>query len=169
MTYFRIKPGGPTLDIPPDPAWDNAEGFKSMRMEETTDVSDPERDLASLTDAHVRALLDPGGCSDEDFMDAAAAGLVVAEVSINACDYPERRGSRHTDDGDRILAEAQRIAEGLDDVEAEMLGGVGIFHINRARRLIAIGLIIEKVPPPYGDHRVSPAGRLVLALRERSR
>jgi hypothetical protein len=48
VTYFRST-GKPGVTIAPSPEWGNAADFKSVTMEPTTDVIDPDR-LATLRD-----------------------------------------------------------------------------------------------------------------------
>jgi hypothetical protein len=144
----------------------------------TTPTPSDRPDLSRLTDAHVRALLAIDTCSDEDYDEAAKAGL----VHYGDCSC--------TDFGIAIGAEAQRIADGLSDeqavVLAEVLGFVdgndeythfSYHHASRKRRmarsLCDVDLLIAEVAEsdtgrPGIAYRHTPAGRLVLALRGRT-
>lgn len=122
-------------------------------------------DLSRLTDAHVRALLDPPGCAGEDFGAAHDAGLVRMKWGR----------LEHTDEGRRALTEAQRIADGLSPRQAASLAAVArhpegdVIMASSA----AVDFVVRDLArlTHRGDDRdllhITPLGRLVLALHER--
>lgn len=115
--------------------------------------------LADLTDAHVRALLDPDGCSVEDWEETVAAGLAFRDHGYS---HPTTKA---------LLAEAQRIADALfPDEVATLREDTTCFYLDDARVPEQHGLL-RRLPGHHaiGGYEVTPAGRLVLALRERSR
>ena len=127
--------------------------------------------LAKLTDAMTQALL---GSTDAADIDAAiSAGLMKGRFS-----YDDEGGDcevvTFTDDARRLLAEAQRIAEGLTPLQVDILTGQADIHeaVEAYEHGVAWsglrehGLIQERW---WFDHEPTPAGRLVLALRERQR
>lgn len=99
--------------------------------------------LATLTDAHVRALLDLG---TDDF------------AHMHAVDVLQGLGWTG-DDAQRIKAEAQSIADALTPEVAAVLRAVVRGDDERINRMM-------KARP--GVLRELPAARLVLALRERA-
>lgn len=118
--------------------------------------------LSDLTDPMVRALLDPRAVAGADWSEAVRAGLVTA-----------LGGESHvTTVGADLLAEAQRIAEGLSPSMWDVLEAVpdescyfrGIFHRSTLQALHGRDLVAMTV----AFVKCKPLGRLVLALRERS-
>lgn len=127
--------------------------------------------LADLTDAHVRALLAPEGCTQDDFYAAEDAGLML--------NLPAARGlgayAGLSHDGRWALTEAQRIADGLSPRQAASLAAVArhpegdVVMASSA----AVDLVVRDIArlTHRGDDRdllhITPLGRLVRALHER--
>lgn len=133
--------------------------------------------LAELTDPMVRALLNPPGCSEEDFREAQRAGLVS---SVPDPGLGRRLCPALDSVGADILAEAQRIMDVLTDDDVEVLKSdpTALRSVMQSVKWGAeMTAMVSKMRDaglmrdcPISDRPTkTPAGRLVLALRERSR
>lgn len=134
-----------------------------------------------LTDAHVRALLDPPGSWENRWQPDLMPGDWGHAYEAGLVGWSEGTGAFVTFNGKTIITEAQHIADGLSDEQAETLSLAG--HGSSPMRFVmqsakwgsqmtalvdgmrALGLMDNC---PISDRpRCTPAGRLVLALRER--
>jgi hypothetical protein len=123
--------------------------------------------INTLTDAHVRALLNPKGCTNEDFRAAHEAGLVSAiGVWIGPSDH-----------GSGIIAKAERLARSLNEASSEALramttsGETEISDSGTAYALSSKGLAIVSgrgAIPGWSWMTPTPLGRLVAGIVERT-
>lgn len=109
----------------------------------------PRPTLASLSDAQVRAL------------------LVMVKHGDARWRYDDFEPDAETE---ALLAEAQRIADGLSEDAARILAGeTTAFYVDEVASLVGHGLLREEKAPPFARYDLTPLGTLVQALRERSK
>lgn len=127
--------------------------------------------LQDLTDPLVRALLDPDGCEPHEWVALVEAGLGRVSWSEpderNMCSHVRSR----SDDGDRLLDEAQCFADGLTSREiAKIRDAVGNrWSASMMRRFEGLDLLRRASSPIGTVAALTPLGRLVLALRDQSK
>lgn len=126
--------------------------------------------LQDLTDAHVRALIDPPGSWENRWQPDLMPGDWGHAYEAGLVGWSEGTGAFVTFNGKAIIAEAQRIADGLSPREVSiMTDEASAFYTDEVERLVELGLLTKTKGPPFSKYDETPAARLVLALRERSR
>lgn len=122
--------------------------------------------LTEITDPLARALLDPTGCSDADYISGIKAGLLRPRASY---------GHGPTEAGETLLAAARRVAADLSKtmratLEKACRGGWQQAPNRRTAMSVALRGLVKINPAPHPrvvEIACLPAGRLVHGLLTR--